>query len=375
MNVDIILNDQLWSAIAENYQNGNYAGAITDAIFFLCRTIRDKSGLEHDGVALVGAALGGKDPPLKLTKMQTQSDKDEQAGFEQLARGLIQGIRNPRSHEKRVDTREDANAIIGFIDHLLRRIHQATVPFEVASFVKRVFDQDFVYSERYATLLIEEIPPNRLTDVLYDIYAQKDIGKPTNVGLFLSTLMLHLKDDDKTAFVKAVSQEMKNTGSEAAIRAIVSIFHSKNWTMLEESAKLRIENKILKSVSEGKYSVTSGSFTSGALGTWATIIAEGMQLQDKLLSILAGRLNSSDRHEQDYVFKQFSSVLFNLQSPSSSLIRVLKTGLQKGDQRFYDLVSYEMTSSKDEWISQIKADFESFTVKPVEDVFEDEIPF
>jgi uncharacterized protein (TIGR02391 family) len=69
---------------------------------------------------LVGQAFGGKTPKLRVNKLQTESDQDIQKGTENLLLGLYQSIRNPRSHGKLTDTKEDADAIILFIIGLTR---------------------------------------------------------------------------------------------------------------------------------------------------------------------------------------------------------------------------------------------------------------
>ena len=100
MNLETNIRESLWAAIQTNYENHNYTGAILDAMHFLSNLLRDKTGLEDDGVSLVGQALGGRNPKLKVNKLQSESDKNVQKGVEQILRGLYQAIRNPRSHEK-----------------------------------------------------------------------------------------------------------------------------------------------------------------------------------------------------------------------------------------------------------------------------------
>jgi uncharacterized protein (TIGR02391 family) len=114
LNLEPRLDRRLWAAIDNAYQGSNYTGAILDAIHFLGELMREKTGLDGDGVALVGQAFGGQNPLLKITKLQTESDVSIQKGVEAFLRGLYQGIRNPRSHEKYVDNLEDAEALILF---------------------------------------------------------------------------------------------------------------------------------------------------------------------------------------------------------------------------------------------------------------------
>ena len=81
--------------------------------------IRAKTELQSDGAALVGQALGGKNPKLRLNRLETQTEKDLQAGVEQLVRGLYLAIRNPRSHERLDDSQPDADALIVFVNYVL----------------------------------------------------------------------------------------------------------------------------------------------------------------------------------------------------------------------------------------------------------------
>ena len=57
MNLQTKVEQKLWNAVKSNYENRNFTGAILDAIYFLNDLIRDKTGLQSDGVALVGQHL------------------------------------------------------------------------------------------------------------------------------------------------------------------------------------------------------------------------------------------------------------------------------------------------------------------------------
>ncbi len=112
MNLETRIDTRLWDAVRISYENRNFTGLIQDSMYFLTDLIREKTGLEGDGASLVGQAFGGRSPLLKVNKLQTESEKNEQKGVEQIIRGLYQAIRNPRSHEKILDTEENATAII-----------------------------------------------------------------------------------------------------------------------------------------------------------------------------------------------------------------------------------------------------------------------
>jgi len=78
MNLESKIEERLWKMIQNSYEDRNYTGAIHDAIYFLSDLIREKSGLESDGVSLIGQAFGGKSPKLKVNKLQSESDKNIQ---------------------------------------------------------------------------------------------------------------------------------------------------------------------------------------------------------------------------------------------------------------------------------------------------------
>jgi uncharacterized protein (TIGR02391 family) len=100
VNLETRLDKRLWEAIQISYGNRTYSGAILDAMYLLTGLIREKSGVEGDGAALVGQAFGGASPLIKVNRLQTESEINVQRGVEQLLRGLYQGIRNPQSHDK-----------------------------------------------------------------------------------------------------------------------------------------------------------------------------------------------------------------------------------------------------------------------------------
>jgi hypothetical protein len=88
MNLETALDPKLWEAVRTSFQAGNYSAAILDAIHHLSDVVREKSDLEGDGVALVGSALGGTVPRLKVNNLRTESEQNIQRGVEALLRGV-----------------------------------------------------------------------------------------------------------------------------------------------------------------------------------------------------------------------------------------------------------------------------------------------
>src|SRR5215510_3045405 len=115
MNLETSIRGDLWNAIRSSYESRNFSSAVLDAIHYLGDLIRERTALETDGATLIGQAFGGESPKLQVTKLRTESERNVQRGIEQILRGIYQGIRNPRSHEKHSDIEADAVAIIVFI--------------------------------------------------------------------------------------------------------------------------------------------------------------------------------------------------------------------------------------------------------------------
>lgn len=336
MNLETNIRESLWAAIQTNYENHNYTGAILDAMHFLSNLLRDKTGLEDDGVSLVGQALGGRNPKLKVNKLQSESDKNVQKGVEQILRGLYQAIRNPRSHEKYQDNVNDANSIILFVDFLVRIIDQSKTPFMKVDFIKRVFDPDFAESDRYAELLVGEIPPKQRLEVFIDVFSQKEQGDGKELRYFFPSLLAVLTDDEKKEVYRVVSSEMKESDSTDAMRLILQAMPSDCWPEYDEIARLRIETKLLKEIEGGKYNDSLKRCYGGALGTWATNVTEHFSLKDELVSTLTRKLASGDDSQQAYVFRFFFSALTELlDAPTKSLERVILKALKDGNGRFY----------------------------------------
>ena len=86
--------------VAHRYIDSNHmAAAILEAFKAVSLRMKDLAGLDSDGTDLVGKALGGISPRLRLADQGTQTGRDIQAGYQHLFRGAIMGIRNPNAHE------------------------------------------------------------------------------------------------------------------------------------------------------------------------------------------------------------------------------------------------------------------------------------
>ncbi len=106
----------------------NYFYAVLEACKGITDTIRRKSNLSGDGTTLVDSALGGKSPILKINSFSTETEKGEQRGFVNLAKGLYGVFRIPTVHEPRKEwdmSEQDALDLLVLASYVYRRLKDA----------------------------------------------------------------------------------------------------------------------------------------------------------------------------------------------------------------------------------------------------------
>lgn len=383
MNLETRLDPRLWEAARASIEARKFTAAILDAVHLLSEVIRERSGLEGDGVALVGAAFGGTSPRLKVNKLQTESEQSVQRGVEALVRGLYQAIRNPRSHGALQDDERDGVAVLLFVDYLLRVVDQSRSPFSLPSFVGRVLDPDFVPKERYAVLLVGEIPTNKRFATCREVFSRRAEGDATKLRFFFAAILAAMSSDEIDELCQMLSEELRQTDDEATIRFVLGAFPAGIWPQLAEIARLRIENKLIQSVKEGKWVARQNRCTGGALGTWAGNIIHEFTLKDELWRVLFAKLRSSDAAEQDFVFQYFVRHIDDcFDAPPPALTWAVKQGLNAGDVRFKAAVEGWRFSNDGErepehaWRKVFTDALASFTPKAeAAELTDDDIPF
>ena len=378
MNLETKLDSRVWEAVRNSFEENNFTGAILDAIYFLSELIREKTGLEADGIALIGQAFGGKSPKIKVNRLQSESDWNIQNGTEQILRGIYQAIRNPRSHEKYTDSEEDARAIIFFLNYLVKIVDKSKTPFSKNVFLQRVLDPDFVKKARYAELLVSEIPKKKRLVIAFEVYRNKQKGDGQKLGYFFQALFKLLEDEEKQQLYDVISEELKTTNDTDIMLTVIQAFPSE-WKKIHEVARIRVESKLIDSIKDGTYSISEDRCYDGSFGTWASNIFSQFTLKSEVLSAIVHNLRSTDRLKQDYVFRhffQYLDVLFD--KPSPGFIYVVKKAIEDGDKRFYDAVENNFMLSDDVWTKPFEKSIKEF--KEVEPPFsppisDEEIPF
>ena len=309
MDLNDIVSKDICSVIKNKYDNKSYSDAILESIKYLTNLIRKKSKIDTDGASLVGQAFGGQSPKIKINKMETTSEKDEQKGYEQILRGIYCGIRNPRVHEQYQDVKEVADSIIIFINYLAEMIKSTKNNFQLEEYKKRVFDPLFPAREDYAEMLVNEIPSDEILNTSISILKDRNRGESKKIEIYFKTLFNKMDESQYASLMKSISNELKIAQRDIDIISIIRLIEPKFWLMLDDDVKIRIENTIIKSVSKGYYDIHEG-IKEGHLGTWASSRGVYFKLRNELGEAIIKQL-AKNWYAQNYIAEYF---IYNISS-------------------------------------------------------------
>lgn len=104
--------------------------AVLEASKGMAERVREMTGLDLDGHALVDAALLGQDPRVALNSLRTDTERNEQRGVANLMKGCFSAFRNPTAHEPKVCwhiTEADTLDLLSTLSLIHRRLDAAVV--------------------------------------------------------------------------------------------------------------------------------------------------------------------------------------------------------------------------------------------------------
>ncbi len=368
-NIKDHIEERLWNFIKRNYNSENYSNAILDSTQFIGDIIREKSGLESDGNTLIGSAFGGSNPKIKLNKLKTESEKNIQKGIESILRGIYSAYRNPRSHSKIDDSESDAYEIILFINHLLKLIDKSKGKFSVDIFLDRVFDEDFVQNKKYSDLLVKEVPKGKIFEIAIEIFRKKENGKIHNLKYVWSSINKKLSKEEKGELIDLVSEELRYTNSCSSVIRCIALFEN-DWDKINEDARLRAENKLIKIIENSKKSYNGHTNESGSYVSWLTLIIDKSSFRDKIATSIFKSLESKDKDKQRFILDYFGHYIDELEKLlfPDSFIELFKTELGDGNSVIYSFVTENFKSEK-------KQELKDYIDNFVDASQTDELPF
>ena len=118
---EAVTKAEITAASRQLFADGHYARAVEEAFKCLNNTVKSKSGLsKSDGDTLMREAFSANNPKLRLNKMRTTTDQNEQRGYMELFAGAMTAIRNPRAHEHALqDDSQIALELLTLANHLM----------------------------------------------------------------------------------------------------------------------------------------------------------------------------------------------------------------------------------------------------------------
>ncbi|UUV16972.1 TIGR02391 family protein [Fusobacteria bacterium ZRK30] len=377
MDINFEISKELYSVIEKNYKNENYSGAILDAMHLLTETIRDKTGLEGDGSALIGNAFGGNNPKIQINKLQTDSEKSIQKGIQEIMRGFYSAIRNPRSHDKLKDTKKETDVIILFIDYLLETIDKSKLSFEESTFLKRIFDKHFVKSKEYSDLLVAEIPKRQRADIGITVLLDRNKGNLESLSYFIASLFDKLESNEIDRIYKVISKELMHASSFHDIQPFLYLCPGKFWNKVNKAVKIRIENILLEDLKTANYDKDNDMCEiSGSLGTWVTKehLVNFEDPSDWTYNSVLKLQNDKFGERiyiEEYYWRNICSI--NYASIHWSLKLYISRGLKNKDEYIVNKLKYQIINNENHpWWEIFKEELKDF---PEIKYDEDEFPF
>jgi uncharacterized protein (TIGR02391 family) len=105
----------------------NYFHAVFEASKGLAQRIRDLSGVEGDGAALVDKVFAINQPILAINSLRTETEQSEHKGFANLLKGCFGAVRNPLAHQPKIlwDGEDDAADYLTLLSLMHRKLDEA----------------------------------------------------------------------------------------------------------------------------------------------------------------------------------------------------------------------------------------------------------
>ena len=157
-----------------------------------------------------------------------------------------------------------------------------------------------------------------------------------------------------TSYLAVVAEELRTTTDDASIRTSLQMLTPEMWPRLAEVARLRIENKLLSGLEEGK--ILEGGKTTQALATWSSGFLKAFSLRKRAARTLVSKLEDSDRDDRHYVAKYFMSHLPDVVEPegwTDRCIRAIASAIKEDDENVRFALISSVRSYPAEWQTKL----------------------
>lgn len=307
MKLQELVREDLWNAIKQHYETEDYTESLRDAAFLLKDILQNKSGeYDKDNGKLVDAVLMGANPVIKINNYSTQSEKDFQMGLATSIKGIFLHVRNPISHEKTIYSCEDANAILLYIDYIIRQIDKSTSMTLVDEWMPLLINETFTDTEEYAKELIKELPKKKTLELLYELYEQRENLPHYRLQYFLRELINNLTNPEKYEFVQMLNHDLAQTDGEYALSMFFHYFAPYFYSDLKKVVKLRIEDVVYHGIETAELKDKKAVGKNAAMATWAKKSMDMFITKEKIIELIRKRVLES-REALNYIMEYYYS--------------------------------------------------------------------
>jgi uncharacterized protein (TIGR02391 family) len=104
----------------------NYFHAVFEATKGLAQRLRDSTGVQRDGAALIDTVFSIERPIMAMNALRSETERSEHKGFAALLKGCFAAVRNPLAHEPQIlwDGEDYAADYLSLISLLHRKLDQ-----------------------------------------------------------------------------------------------------------------------------------------------------------------------------------------------------------------------------------------------------------
>lgn len=349
MDIEKRLRPDLWKAIQAHYERTDYTEAVRDAVFHVNELLREKSGYaDKDGNKLVDAAMMGKDPAILVSKNETTTEKDFQQGIAFALKGIMTAVRNPLSHEKMQYSKEDAEAIILYVNYLLNQIDNSGGFSKIENIMELLCDEDFTPNAEYAELLLKEVPVRKRYDLLVQLFHEREDLQQGKLHCFIDALYNSLTKASKANFIRLLNSELMICKDDYLLRMYIHYFMKLTYADLDRLVQLRIEDFLLKAVRAGKMidirrkgEMVRDCVEESTLATWIDTPELTCLLgnADKIFSALIAKVCLGGAIA-DFAFTYFSDFLaVNIHKLDKYHVYLINQQLRHGNEEIYSFLT------------------------------------
>jgi hypothetical protein len=171
----------------------------------------------------------------------------------------------------------------------------------------------------------------------------------------IPTLLSLLSEIQIAQYLAIVSEDLRTATDELPIRTALQALTPELWPRIAEIPRLRIENKLIRSIKEGE--ILRNGRVTGTLGTWSVSFIKYFSMRSDVADALINKLEDADGDDRHYVAKYFIArlpeTLVGEQGEVRRAVTALATAIRNGDSNVREAVVAHVRAFPSQWQSQI----------------------